>query len=295
MTDAHTMRRSRVAGAIRSRGRSCKRPVELRFVQLAAAPKRLVRSLPWSERKRAWQFKDAASQAQFVTARCALRELLSKQLRVQPSALAIRARPGCAPELPHSRWRFSLSHSGCLCMIGLSRTKRIGVDLEAVREVPDVQALARRCLHPAEQAWLSSRAASRRSLEFLRIWVRKEAVTKAAGSGLAMRLDDWHALPPQGDPARFIVVDGLGRRWQVQDLQFGNAFVAAAAVPTRRTLPRGPSTSMADDYSHEQFAPGRIGSNGAAEPARILEADRTAWRISSGTRIHDSVTLVPTV
>lgn len=233
MINAGELRPNHVEGAMRARRLVVRRLVELFFVRVANAPKRLVRLMSWRERTRARRFKDAASRAQFVAARCALRELLSRRLGVRPSTLAIRASPGCAPELPHSRWCLSLSHGSRLCMIGLSRARRIGVDIEAVCEMPDVQNLARHCLHPAEQDWLSSQAVARRSLEFLRIWVRKEAVTKAAGSGLAMRLDDWHALPPQGNEASFIVVDGLGRRWQVRDLRCGNGYVAAVAMATR--------------------------------------------------------------
>lgn len=245
MTDGHKARRNCVAGAMRFSKHSVSHSVELLLVQLAVAPGCLVRSLPWSERKRARRFKDAASHAQFVTTRCALRGLLSKRLGMQPSALAIRAKSGGAPELPHSPWRFSLSHSERLCMIGLSPTRRVGVDIEEVRDMPDVQALARRCLHPAEQDWLSSRTRARQSLEFLQLWVRKEAVAKAAGSGLAMRLDDWPALPPPGKPMRFVVVDSLGRRWQVQDLRLGDRYVAAIAVSTRRMLPQCLPTVLA--------------------------------------------------
>lgn len=244
MTGAREANRVRVAEAMRSPRRALGNLAELLFVQVSDTPKRFVRSLPRSERRRARRFKDAAARAQFVAARCALRQLLSERLGVQPSALEIRARSGQAPELLHSQWRFSLSHSGRLCMIGLSRTRRIGVDLEAIREMPDVKTLARQCLHPTEQDWLSSRTETRRSLEFLRIWVRKEAVTKAAGSGLAMRLDDWHALPPQGNPSRFVVVDGLGRCWQVQDLRCSNGFVAAVALSTRPTFPKNLPTSV---------------------------------------------------
>jgi 4'-phosphopantetheinyl transferase len=244
MTGAREAHRFRVAEAMRSPSRAPRNLAELLFVPIADTPRRVVRSLPRSESRRARRIKDAASRAQFVAARYALRQLLSKRLGVQPSALEILARPGRAPELLHSRWRFSLSHSGSLCMIGLSRARRIGVDLEAVREIPDVQTFAGRYLHPTERDWLSSRTATRRSLEFLRIWVRKEAVTKAAGSGLAMRLDNWHALPPQGNQVRFVVVDGIGQRWQVQDLRCGSGFVAAVAVSTQRTSPQGLSTSV---------------------------------------------------
>jgi phosphopantetheinyl transferase len=52
----------------------------------------------------------------------------------------------------------------------------------------------------------------------MRLWVRKEAVVKANGRGLAMALNDWSVLPAGPLAAAFEVRDGARQRWLVHDL-----------------------------------------------------------------------------
>jgi len=77
----------------------------------------------------------------------------------------------------------SLSHGGGWIAVAAHRHGRVGVDVEAVREVGP--ALARRCLSPAELNWLDRAAdAPDRRERFLRLWTAKEAYLKAIGTGL---------------------------------------------------------------------------------------------------------------
>lgn len=77
----------------------------------------------------------------------------------------------------------SLSHGGGWIAVAAHRHGRVGVDVEAVREVGP--ALARRCLSPAELSWLDHAAdAPDRRERFLRLWTAKEAYLKAIGTGL---------------------------------------------------------------------------------------------------------------
>ena len=79
----------------------------------------------------------------------------------------------------------SLSHGGGWVAVAAYRHGRIGVDVEARREVSP--GLARRCLAPAELAWLGRAPdAPTRQDRFVRLWTAKEAYLKAIGTGLGV-------------------------------------------------------------------------------------------------------------
>lgn len=104
----------------------------------------------------------------------------------------------------------SLSHSGGWIAAASSLDGRIGIDIEAEREVSVT--LPRRCLAPSELDWLTAALPGQPQRErFFRLWTAKEAYVKATGVGIRSDL-------------RQIVIDHCGaepvlagseqRRWQ---------------------------------------------------------------------------------
>lgn len=72
----------------------------------------------------------------------------------------------------------------------------VGIDLElADTEVPEALDIAATLLHPDEAAWIGSGPAAVE--RFLRIWVRKEAVVKLTGEGLARDLRSFVVRPDE--------------------------------------------------------------------------------------------------
>jgi 4'-phosphopantetheinyl transferase len=80
-------------------------------------------------------------------------------------------------------WHASLSHTGGLAAVALSRLGPVGVDVEAVRPLPAL-ALSRRWFAPEDTEWLLGQAEERAGLGFLLLWTGKEAVSKLYGTGL---------------------------------------------------------------------------------------------------------------
>lgn len=75
---------------------------------------------------------------------------------------------------------FSLSHSGELVGVAVRPAGAVGLDLEQVRSVVDLAALATHVYSPAELA----RDPAPTHAAFFRTWARKEALLKATGEGL---------------------------------------------------------------------------------------------------------------
>jgi phosphopantetheinyl transferase len=95
-------------------------------------------------------------------------------------------RPYCAeaPDL-----NLSFSSSGSTAIACASRHNRIGIDVERLRKVENVIALARRFFTPEEAQTLSNLPPSQQSLGFLHHWTAKEAGLKAIGKGVVFGLN----------------------------------------------------------------------------------------------------------
>lgn len=82
-------------------------------------------------------------------------------------------------------FRFNVSHSGCWTVLAVSDND-IGVDIQLIR--PIGRPVTRRFFTPRENEYLASLSDDERIKESIRIWSIKEAVTKAEGSSLALRM-----------------------------------------------------------------------------------------------------------
>jgi 4'-phosphopantetheinyl transferase len=81
----------------------------------------------------------------------------------------------------------SSAHAGGLVLVAASREAPVGIDLEPLDGAgPDSWTIERIALTPGERASLEGLAGADLDRARLRLWVRKEAVLKATGHGLAV-------------------------------------------------------------------------------------------------------------
>jgi 4'-phosphopantetheinyl transferase len=123
----------------------------------------------------------------FTVAHGALRLLAARELGVPPDALTWTTGRHGKPELtpPWSGWHTSLSHSGGLIAVAVSTGRPVGVDVQQVTANLDVTGMSGRFFPPGEAEYVAAGAdAGARADRFARLWVRKEAVVKAAGGRL---------------------------------------------------------------------------------------------------------------
>lgn len=140
------------------------------------------------ELERAWRLREPADRLRFVVGRGMLRTLLAACLGTEPDAIRFRREAFGKPSLAHEggtrALRFNASGSEGLALVALARDLEVGVDLERVRDVPELSALTRE-LVPSEPAMaIESAPPADRARVFLDRWVRHEALAKASGLGL---------------------------------------------------------------------------------------------------------------
>ena len=124
----------------------------------------------------------------YVVARGLRRELLAECLRRDSGALTFATAEEGKPLLADAPgWDFNLSHSGDFVVVAV-RKGAVGVDLEQIRGVREMERLVERYFHMDEvSAW--QRLAEPLKIEgFFKLWTAREAAMKCAGLGLARGL-----------------------------------------------------------------------------------------------------------
>jgi 4'-phosphopantetheinyl transferase len=195
----------------------------------AAAPLRPV--LSEDERARADRFVQQRHRDRFVVGRAFLRDALARYLGVTRDAVRFRYEPAGRAVLDGPGPRFNLSHSADLALLAVTPGRDVGIDLEALRRVPDALDLAERWFAPGERAVLRGVPAADREAAFLRCWTLKESYVKAVGGGLGIPLDRFEVefVPPSDAPA-LRVLDEPGASWSLRTIDPGPGFVGALAV-----------------------------------------------------------------
>ena len=175
--------------------------VELEVFRLEAGPRALGIMLSWlsgDEQRRFKRLKFGRDRRRFAVARARLRELLGARLGCRADevklGLGAHGKPMVldAPELC-----FSLSHCDDLALVAFARAREVGVDLEALRPLPEADAIAARLLSPDEQRAYAGLGPAERMAALCGAWTRKEAYAKALGSGIGSVMDapaaeDWN-------------------------------------------------------------------------------------------------------
>lgn len=199
----------------------------------SAVAERLELLLGDDEKSCAAQFRFDRLRESFVIARGVLRILLGHYLKASPISIQFkygsRGKPALAAP---ARMDFNMSHSGGLAVFAVAASCEIGVDLEQIRPLQDMQSIADRFFCSEEAAELRSLPANQRERGFYLCWTRKEAYIKAIGDGLSAPLDGFCVSLQPSQAARFVHIahdTSAAEAWTLHDLQLAPNYAAALA------------------------------------------------------------------
>lgn len=148
----------------------------------------------------------------YVASRGMLRTILSRVVGRPPDVLDFEHNEHGKPHLPDGP-SFNLSHTRDHLIVAVARAGRLGVDLERIRPVPELESLVRRFLAPDEVDELMALPEPERLRAFLRGWTRKEAFVKALGRGLSVPLSSFVVRLAPGDGNTLVRTEHSGRWW----------------------------------------------------------------------------------
>ncbi len=202
-----------------------------------AAVNRLEAFLSPAEVSRARRFVLATDRRRWVCAHGLLRLVLSRYVGTRPDEVAFENGPGGKPRLAdRPSPRFNLSHADDLALVAVSLDREVGVDVERIREIGSLRALAESCFSPAERTALASVAGSQRLEAAFAGWTRKEAFLKVLGEGLARPLDSFDVTLVPGESARLLRVDDAPEapgRYTLRAVRPVPGYVGAVAIQGR--------------------------------------------------------------
>jgi 4'-phosphopantetheinyl transferase len=199
----------------------------------------LAETLSAGERKRAERFQFNRDRDRFIARRGLLRAILGRYLRIEPAQLTFsyeaRGKPSTAGNIGGDTLHFNLSHSDGLALFAFARSHALGVDVERVRPISEMDQIAAKFFSARENSMLGALPEEQRIDGFFNCWTRKEAYLKATGEGIADALPEIGVTLAPGKPAQLLNIGTdvqAAKRWSLISLLPANGFVGAVAART---------------------------------------------------------------
>jgi len=169
----------------------------------------------------------------YAAGRALLRVLLGRCLGIGPAEVRFRYERYGKPALDGADLFFNMSRSGGYALYAVTREREIGVDIEEIRDIPEMDRIAGSHFSGAELRHYCSKSGWIKRQAFFQLWTRKEALLKAVGTGLAGTVDAVHVSAESAERTGvFSLRSGAGEQseWALCDLSGPSGFAMAAAV-----------------------------------------------------------------
>jgi 4'-phosphopantetheinyl transferase len=187
------------------------------------------------ETARAQRFRSAQDRERYIVQHGVLRSLLAGYVGCGSRKVDILTSANGKPYLAgpdRDAIHFSASQSDAFAAFAFSLIGSIGVDIENMRDIPDMLEIVERHFTSREQQAIFYSTESLRSALFYKLWTRKEAVLKAQGEGLLRPLDcvDVAACGDVSRPWKVLVREGtVAEDFWVMDVNGPEGYATAVA------------------------------------------------------------------
>lgn len=189
------------------------------------------------ERIKSEKFRFERDRSRFIAARGILRLILGAYLGIVPNEIRFCYEIGGKPRLLSSfatdDIQFNLSHSEELALYGFTRGHEVGVDIECIREMSEMEEIVEQLYSRRYRDLLSTVSPNEKQEIFFHWWTRKEAFAKGTGSGLTHPVDTFDALPVEGKSAGSVWImeaGQQGQQWSMWDVSPADGFAGTVLV-----------------------------------------------------------------
>jgi 4'-phosphopantetheinyl transferase len=191
------------------------------------------------ELERAERFRFQHLRRTFILSHGCVRILLAQYAAVSWTDLRFGYKRHGKPYVssPPTDLCFNQSDSGDLAVFAFAIGCELGVDVEAIRSLAEIEDLARRFFSPEELVDFLSLPSALRRAAFFAAWTRKEAYLKAVGAGLNLRLDAFRVTLLPDEEARLLHIGGNSQAadsWHIHAYSPADGYVGALAYKGRR-------------------------------------------------------------
>lgn len=176
---------------------------------------------------RARRMHKTLHQQRFINARGYLRQCLAHYLNQEASNIQLASTDKGKLFIADSIIKFNLAHSQNIAVFAFNFDHDIGIDVEHIRTLDDLHAIAQRVFNATELSYLAQLSEQDRLQGFFKLWARKEAVIKASGDGMSADLTNIITTHQSGDISENIehIVPMQLKLYDIpaQDTQFASA------------------------------------------------------------------------
>lgn len=189
----------------------------------------LTAMLSREERDHAGRFHRDDDRQRYQIGRGLIRCALACYLETRPHTIQFAANLHGKPSITDDVVHFNYAHSADRLMLAVCADAPVGIDIEAIKPLPDVAGLARQLFAPQEITALEAVPRDQVTRTFYTLWTRKEAYLKAQRIGLTRELDSFAVSA--GDPAVILYDQAADvRDWSLYAFDPGAGCVGAVAV-----------------------------------------------------------------
>ena len=193
--------------------------------------------LSFDEKARAERYHSQDDANRFIIRRGMLRTLLGYYLDVEPGQIQFcygkNGKPGIVDQPSRAEIYFNLAHTDNLALYGFTRDNEIGVDIEYIKDIPEMERIVEIYFTAGEREIFHTLPESKKNEVFFNCWTRKEAIVKMIGDGVSWPLDEVDVLTVPAEPNSLQEIEGdmkVASRWSVQGLKPAAGCSAAIAV-----------------------------------------------------------------
>lgn len=178
-----------------------------------------------NEKKRTEQFSNDIDAFLFAVRHNLLRLILSGYLKCNPSEIRFGANPFNKPFIafPKTPLQFNISVTSNRFIATLSMRHPIGIDLELIIQIKDIDQLIADYFTKNESDWIYNHSGDETIPAFFSLWTKKEALVKAIGQGLSIPLNKFEVLSV--NPVAF-----GSNEWYIKPLNIYDDCSAAIAI-----------------------------------------------------------------
>jgi 4'-phosphopantetheinyl transferase len=175
-----------------------------------------------AEKEQEPRFHFARDRLRYLVTRALVRTALSRYVSIHPREWLFSANAYGRPDIVNAEARdarlsFNISHTHSLIVLGVTRRRALGVDVENVRAREVSIDIADRYFAPPEVAVLTAAPPHQQQYRFFEYWTFKEAYIKARGMGVSLPLDKFSFHYPDDRAVEISIDPELAddsARWQ---------------------------------------------------------------------------------
>ncbi len=194
-------------------------------------------TLSADERMRGGRFYRYEDKKWFIARHGILRMILGGYLGVKPSELRFypgkNGKPAIIETFGNGTIQFNLSHSDGVALFAFTRNHEIGVDIEHIRDISEMEQIVGRFFSIKENEAFRILPQNQKREAFFKGWTCKEAFVKAVGDGLSRPFYKFDVSLAPGKSSGLLRIEDDSReasRWSIENLKPAPDYVGAVAV-----------------------------------------------------------------